>query len=970
MTAADTLPLVPDEAITNATQTITVNRQILDHLYVTNISDPQDQGTPSAVVVMARDAEGYLVDWYDGTVSFSSDDPGAMLPDGYTFNPAKDRGSKTFTNMVAFGAPGEKIVRAYDSGTNSDGKAIEGQQIDITVQAGNTAPVAELRFTQPASPVALVQDVASQPLTLQLFDEAGLPTTAPVGGMPIHVSSTSPTALMSLSPYGPWTSVLDVNIPEGFTFLNVYYKDSSLGPARISATDWIDATDDDAIANTSLDVEVNSIRVEGNLTIRTKNAFGQLEESAILFAHDSEGSIEGAMDSNFTSYSLHTELTKDVAWRWYWREGVRLRSQDFALPKTAAISKSRDSIVTKVGGDNWYTTAEATDTTFDKPEEVVSRELEIPVGRHTVSISASEYAVAGEAYSAAVRTDRLFEPTPVDTVVFYVVPADATDTTGALYQETVSPTEAVSTFTVPADLAALAVLGSEYRLFAVSQNAEGETTAQALSAPFTVVASIPESPVVPDEETSTNPTMPVEETTQAPPTVPAVGSQSPVQLDTETPPVEKGTPAQEYVKQTHINASEIATIYGASILIVVLLLREAYKEIARVHRLRGLLERQHALVVDKQTFLSLSAHYLRTPLATLEAALGMSSENSQTLSRIVMSVRRKAEALLSESAADPQLTSLVDPDIAKATRQAYLSVIFWLPVILSVVLTIVINQTIGAIERGNVFQDATLYGGVITVALLLMAFFSWRTIHINRERTRMEHVLDRHRRQLFAAKARFISQAERELRADIYELRSINEGEAVRANSQMHGYIESSIRKLDDLAVKLRLIGDMDGVVTQSSAFSANALVDHVLRRHQDKIEHKHLRVQTELQARAPVRQDARLLQYVLSTVVDNAVKFSRNTSTLHVSAVQRRGSTTLRVEDEGAELTSPANEERMFEAFNHATDAGGMTADGMGLSLYLDRMIMNHLGGEIRARRSRHGKGATIEIRFQNAAG
>jgi alpha-tubulin suppressor-like RCC1 family protein len=114
-------------------------------LLVTNISDPQESGTPSSVIIIAVDSDGFVVDSYAGTVHFTSDDPTAVLPHDYTFDPNTDKGSKTFTNQVSFTSPGEKTVTA------SDGQGITGNQTDITVLGNTSVPPTDP--TPPTTPV-------------------------------------------------------------------------------------------------------------------------------------------------------------------------------------------------------------------------------------------------------------------------------------------------------------------------------------------------------------------------------------------------------------------------------------------------------------------------------------------------------------------------------------------------------------------------------------------------------------------------------------------------------------------------------------------------------------------------------------------------------------------------------------------------------------------------------------------------
>lgn len=109
-------------------QTVTVVPQVFHHLAVTNISTPQQAGTPSSAVVVAQDIDNYTIASYAGTIRFSATDAAATLPAEYTFVPATDKGLHTFVNGIVFRTPGLHTVYATDTANN-----ITGQQSDIRV---------------------------------------------------------------------------------------------------------------------------------------------------------------------------------------------------------------------------------------------------------------------------------------------------------------------------------------------------------------------------------------------------------------------------------------------------------------------------------------------------------------------------------------------------------------------------------------------------------------------------------------------------------------------------------------------------------------------------------------------------------------------------------------------------------------------------------------------------------------------
>jgi hypothetical protein len=88
-------------------------------------------GTPLTITITAQDNFLNTATGYTGTVSLTSSDPQATLPNTYTFT-AADHGTHTFTNGLTFWTTGAETVTATDSATNITGGA------SITVAQGSS----------------------------------------------------------------------------------------------------------------------------------------------------------------------------------------------------------------------------------------------------------------------------------------------------------------------------------------------------------------------------------------------------------------------------------------------------------------------------------------------------------------------------------------------------------------------------------------------------------------------------------------------------------------------------------------------------------------------------------------------------------------------------------------------------------------------------------------------------------------
>lgn len=117
----------------------------------------------------------------------------------------------------------------------------------------------------------------------------------------------------------------------------------------------------------------------------------------------------------------------------------------------------------------------------------------------------------------------------------------------------------------------------------------------------------------------------------------------------------------------------------------------------------------------------------------------------------------------------------------------------------------------------------------------------------------------------------------------------------------------------------------------------------------------------------APLRTDPALLGQALGNVLENAIKYSPEGSTVEVTATRSAGELRIAIVNEG-HGAPPANLERIFERFYRSRQ---VTAPGLGLGLYITRSLAQVLGGDVRAERRQGGEpGLTLEITLPDRGG
>lgn len=109
------------------------------------------------------------------------------------------------------------------------------------------------------------------------------------------------------------------------------------------------------------------------------------------------------------------------------------------------------------------------------------------------------------------------------------------------------------------------------------------------------------------------------------------------------------------------------------------------------------------------------------------------------------------------------------------------------------------------------------------------------------------------------------------------------------------------------------------------------------------------------------VKADRFHLSNILSTIIDNSVKYSAESVRIEVKGYKMGGQSVIEVEDNGLGIESK-HLKHIFEKFYRVPKGDVQDVRGFGLGLYYSKQIVERHGGEISAT-SRIGEGTTIKI-------
>ncbi|HVU18013.1 MAG TPA: ATP-binding protein [Candidatus Didemnitutus sp.] len=205
----------------------------------------------------------------------------------------------------------------------------------------------------------------------------------------------------------------------------------------------------------------------------------------------------------------------------------------------------------------------------------------------------------------------------------------------------------------------------------------------------------------------------------------------------------------------------------------------------------------------------------------------------------------------------------------------------------------------------------------------------------------------------FTALDRFVADASHELRTPLTTLRSVGEVGLRRGRSE--GEYREIIASMLEEAQRLHLL--VERLLELAKAEGGDAQphfaelqVDDCVRSCvADLSVLAESRGQQIAVATTPcvARTDAVLLRQALQNLVDNAVKYSPERSSIDVSVQARQGEIEIRVADEGPGIR-PQDQARLTERFFRPDRARERATGGFGLGLSLTKAYMRMLGGRL----------------------
>lgn len=396
----------------------------------------------------------------------------------------------------------------------------------------------------------------------------------------------------------------------------------------------------------------------------------------------------------------------------------------------------------------------------------------------------------------------------------------------------------------------------------------------------------------------------------------------------------------------------IATLAGAATVMG----WQSVREVTASRKLAALLRREREIAEEKDTFIALASHYLRTPLTLMSSALAttkaiheLTDETLTPLAGAIQSLETKVGEVLAAVEENTALKSIKPPTKETDSRSFLRSTFFWLPVVAMITIILLSNFLLGVVGEVELGTFNLITQTIILASVAMFFYSTIRSRHLRKIERAFQGKLLKHEETIDRARNDFIEHTSALLAT---ELAAIDAQRKVLHATTAEQYFSDGYTRFEHLLHKFSLLGEIQaGILGAAEKFDIKAAINSTINAYQQQLDEKQLTIVNNVK-KANVSQRRSLFDFVLSSLIDNAIKFSHEGGTIVISSIPHEKTLTVQVIDHGIGIP----EEKMtklFKPFSRGTSTMEFNYEGLGFSLFLDKIIMDYLGGTITAKSS-----------------
>lgn len=412
-------------------------------------------------------------------------------------------------------------------------------------------------------------------------------------------------------------------------------------------------------------------------------------------------------------------------------------------------------------------------------------------------------------------------------------------------------------------------------------------------------------------------------------------------------------------------------IFGIVGLLALGVLLQALREAEFTRQLLILLRRERAIAEQKDMFIGLVSHYLRTPLTVMNSGLDtglalreLSAEATLPLKQELEQLKAHVDGILSEIQNNTLLSDIKTVPDTISPPSVWRSPFFWGSIVSSVLLTLLANFLFGVVGNQVIGTETLAFQTIFGVAILVVLYLAMRNLFVKRHlRDRQRHLVT-HEQAIDDVKNSLIARATDTLSQS---LANINIYKHLIDSTPSARFFKEGYEQFQELVDKFLLLSYIQAGAERSfETIDIRSMVSSVLARYQTDIAAKNLSVTNSVESMT-IYQNRKLFEFVVTSLIDNAIKFNKDGGTIVISTKPSLKTLSIQVNDSGIGIDS-TKLGQLFQPFTRATSVAEFNYEGLGFSLFLDRLIMKYTDGIIKITSTpNRGTASTVTVPRSN---
>ncbi len=160
---------------------------------------------------------------------------------------------------------------------------------------------------------------------------------------------------------------------------------------------------------------------------------------------------------------------------------------------------------------------------------------------------------------------------------------------------------------------------------------------------------------------------------------------------------------------------------------------------------------------------------------------------------------------------------------------------------------------------------------------------------------------------------------------------------------------DSQIKRMIVLANSLSRISEVETGLfpIKPEKFVPSEVIDIVTKEFIEKIENKKLQIVKKYSGPKTISHDKGIFEIILDTLISNAVNYSPQNGTIEISVTDQPNSFIVNIADTATKIPDEQRD-KMFTHLFRSDEAVRLNPEGLGLSLYLTKLLVGQIKGKI----------------------